>query len=132
MRRMMFNLKFKLRSFIYKVKAGMIHALGGVTKLESAQMAMNDRYTRRDIQIKTARYTQMIEFRDTSPDYFKCYVESFKICVPSEIGRYLAEKGAITFKREERDGAIVLTAEAKYIASQDAYGPDRVMLNQII
>ena len=58
---MMFNLKFKLRSFIYKVKAGMIHALGGVTKLESAQMAGDDRYTRREIQIKTARYTQMIE-----------------------------------------------------------------------
>lgn len=80
MRRLMFNLKLKLRAFICKVKAGMIHALGGVTKLESAQTVMNDRYTRRDIQIKTARYTRMIEFRDTSPDYFKCYVESFKIC----------------------------------------------------
>ena len=100
MRRLMFNLKLKLRAFICKVKAGMIHALGGVTKLESAQTVMNDRYTRRDIQIKTARYTRMIELRDTSPDYFKCYVESFKICAPSEIGRYLAEKGAITFKRE--------------------------------
>ena len=56
----------------------------------------------------------------------------FSLCAPSEIGRYLAEKGAITFKREERDGAIVLTAEAKYIASQDAYGPDCVMPNRII
>ena len=58
MRRLMFNLKLKLRSFICKVKASMIHALGGVTELESAQMAMKDPYTRRDIQIKTARYTR--------------------------------------------------------------------------
>lgn len=78
MRRLMFNLKLKLRAFICKVKAGMIHALGGVTKLESAQTVMNDRYTRRDIQIKTARYTRMIELRDTSPDYFKCYSENHR------------------------------------------------------
>lgn len=132
MRRLMFNLKLKLRSFICKVKAGMIHALGGVTRLESAQMSMNDRYTRRDIQIKTARYTQMFERRGMSPDFFEGHVEYFRMCAPCEIGKYLAENDAITFKREERDGAIVLTAEAKYIASKDAYGTERVMPSQII
>lgn len=132
MRRLLFNLKLKLRSFIYKVKAGMIHALGGVTELESAQMFMNERYTRRDIQIKTARYTQMIERRGISSGFFEGHIEHFRMYAPCEIGKFLAENGAITFKREERDGAIVLTAEAKYIASQDAYGPDCVMPNRII
>lgn len=132
MRRLMFNLKLKLRAFICKVKAGMIHALGGVTKLESAQTVMNDRYTRRDIQIKTARYTHMIERRGMSSGFFEGHIEHFRMYAPCEIGKYLAEKGTITFKREERDGAIVLTAEAKYIASQDAYGPDCVMPNRII
>lgn len=132
MRRMMFNLKLKLRSFIYKVKAGMIHALGGVTRLESARMSAKDRYNRLDIQIKTARYTQMIERRGISSGFFEGHIEHFRMYAPCEIGKYLAENGAITFKREERDGAIVLTAEAKYIASQDTYGPDCVMPNRII
>lgn len=132
MRRLMFNLKLKLRAFICKVKAGMIHALGGMTKLESAQMAMNDRYARRDIQIKTARYTQMIELRGMSSGFFEGYIEHFRMHAPCEIGKHLAANDAITFKREERDGAIVLTAEAKYIASQDAYGSERVVPNQII